>query len=74
LFQFPWLGSNKDFIIILVIISMLLAYALPLVLKLLMDRFLPESSWWHAVFYALISLAIILYTNSSNPDFIYFRF
>ena len=73
-FLFPWIGSNKDFIIILVILSMLAAYALPLVFKHLIDRSFPENSWWHAEFYAFITLAIILYTNSSNPDFIYFRF
>jgi len=40
----------------------------------LLDRSLPESSWGHAIFYAFITLAIIIYTNSSNPDFIYFQF
>ena len=74
LFVFPWTSTPQDFIIILVIISMLIAYSLPLVFKLMIDRFFPENSWWHAIFYALITLAIIIYTNSSNPDFIYFQF
>jgi len=74
LFQFPLISTTQDFIIILVILSMLIAYSLPLWLKLLLDRSLPESSWGHAIFYAFITLAIIIYTNSSNPDFIYFQF
>ena len=55
-------------------LSMLIAYSLPLLLKLLLDRSLPKNSWWHAIFYALVTLAVIIYTNSSNPDFIYFQF
>ena len=74
LFQFPLITTTQDFIIILVVLSMLIAYSLPQVFKLLLDRSFPESSWGHAIFYALITLAIIIYTNSSNPDFIYFQF
>jgi alginate O-acetyltransferase complex protein AlgI len=74
LFQFPLVTTSQDFIIILVVLSMTLAYSLPVMLKLLLDQSLPENSWWHAIFYALITLAIIIYTNSSNPDFIYFQF
>jgi D-alanyl-lipoteichoic acid acyltransferase DltB (MBOAT superfamily) len=74
LFQFPLVTTTQDFIIILIVLSMLIAYSLPLQLKLLLDRSLPESSWGHAIFYALITLAVIIYTNSSNPDFIYFQF
>jgi D-alanyl-lipoteichoic acid acyltransferase DltB (MBOAT superfamily) len=74
LFQFPLVTTSQDFIIVLVVLSMAGAYSLPLLLKLLLGRYLPENSWGHAVYYALITLAIIIYTNSSNPDFIYFQF
>jgi len=74
LFLFPFVTTTQDFIIILVVLAMTLAYSLPLFLKLLLDRFLPENSWGQALFYALITLAILIYTNSSNPDFIYFQF
>jgi D-alanyl-lipoteichoic acid acyltransferase DltB (MBOAT superfamily) len=74
LFVFPWINTTQDFIIILVILSMVMAYSLPLMAKLLLDRSVPESSWWQAIFYSGITLAIIIYTNSSNPDFIYFKF
>jgi D-alanyl-lipoteichoic acid acyltransferase DltB (MBOAT superfamily) len=74
LFQFPLITSAQDYIIILVVLSMTLAYASPVLLKLLLDRFLPENTWAQAIFYALITLAILIYTNSSNPDFIYFQF
>lgn len=74
LFTFPWISTTQDFTIILVILSMLLAYSLPLMVKFLLDRYAPESSWWQAGFYALLILAILIFTNSSNPDFIYFQF
>ena len=74
LFLFPWVNSPQDFTVFLFILSMLIAYSLPLVLKLLMDRHLPENSWWFAIYFALITLLIVIYTNSSNPDFIYFQF
>jgi len=74
LFVFPWITTNQDFIIILVILSMLIAYSLPLLAKLLLDRYFPANSWWHAIYFALITLFLIIYINSSNPDFIYFQF
>ena len=74
LFVFPWIRTTQDFTIFLVIFSMLIAYSLPLVAKHFLDRYLPENSWWFAIFYALITIAVIIYTNSSNPDFIYFQF
>jgi alginate O-acetyltransferase complex protein AlgI len=73
-FQFPWIGTPYDYVIFLVIVSMVIAYSLPLLVKLLIDRYFPENSWYHAVFFALLTVAVLLYTNSSNPDFIYFQF
>jgi alginate O-acetyltransferase complex protein AlgI len=74
LFQFPLVSTPQDFIIFLVVLSILIVYSLPLLLKFQLDRSCPESSWWRAVFYAVITLSIIVYTNSSTPDFIYFQF
>lgn len=74
LFVFPWVSTAQDGIIIMVVLSMLVAYSLPLLLKAVLDRYFAESSWWHAVYYAAVTLAIIIFINSSNPDFIYFQF
>ena len=74
LFVFPWISTPQDGVIILVVLSMLAAYALPLFVKNMLDRYVSEFSWWHALFYAAITLAVIIFTNSSNPDFIYFQF
>ena len=74
LFQFPWLGTDQDWVIILVVLSMVVAYALPLWLKMLLDRVAPPDSWWHSAYYAALTIAAVLYINSSNPDFIYFQF
>ncbi len=74
LFVFPWISTSQDFIVALFILSMLLAYSAPLLLKFGMDRYLSESSWWFAIYFALITIIIIVYINSSTPDFIYFQF
>lgn len=74
LFQATWLASPQDMIIGLVILSMLIVYSFPLILKIFLDRFTNQASWWQVIYYAFITIAIIVYTNSSNPDFIYFQF
>ena len=74
LFKAPWLTSPRDLVIGLVVLCVLVVYSLPLILKLLLDRFTLPGSWWQAAFFALITVAIIVYTNSSNSDFIYFQF
>jgi alginate O-acetyltransferase complex protein AlgI len=74
LFQAPWLASPQDITIGLIIISMLIVYASPLFVKLFLDRYTKPDSWWQAAYFALITIAIIIYTNSSNSDFIYFQF
>jgi D-alanyl-lipoteichoic acid acyltransferase DltB (MBOAT superfamily) len=74
LFQAAWLTGSQDLIIGLVALSMLAVYSFPLILKLLLDRFSKPDSWWQAAYFALLTIAVIVYTNSSNSDFIYFQF
>lgn len=74
LFKAPWLTSPQDLVIGLVVFCILCVYSLPLILKLFLDRFTLPGSWWQAVFFAVITIVIIIYTNSSNSDFIYFQF
>lgn len=74
LFNAPWVAQSDDFIMALVVLSMTAFYAAPLVLKMWLDRTVKPDSWWLAVYYAVVLVAVILYTNSSNPDFIYFQF
>jgi D-alanyl-lipoteichoic acid acyltransferase DltB (MBOAT superfamily) len=74
LLRAAWLTKPQDAIIALMILGMVTAYAFPLILKLFIDRFSKPGSWGQAVYFALITLAVIVYTNSSNPDFIYFQF
>lgn len=58
----------------LVALAMIAFYALPLLLKWLIDRSAPRSIVLHGSYYALATLAAIVYFNSSSPDFIYFQF
>jgi D-alanyl-lipoteichoic acid acyltransferase DltB (MBOAT superfamily) len=74
LFHAAWLTKPQDLTIALVAFSMLLVYSFPFILKLFLDRFSRPNSWWQAAYFALITIAVIVYTNSSNSDFIYFQF
>jgi alginate O-acetyltransferase complex protein AlgI len=74
LFNAPLFSKSEDVIMCLVMLSMLIVYSFPLILKILLDRFTDQVSWWQALYYAFITIVIIIYTNSSNPDFIYFQF
>lgn len=73
LFHSPFISSQSEFILGLITITMTLAYSLPLLLKHLLDRS-ANDSWGHAAFYALAACLVIVYINSTSPDFIYFQF
>ena len=57
----------------LIALSMAVFYSLPLFIKWGLDRF-DDRGWLQAGYFALASAAIIVYLNSSSPDFIYFHF
>lgn len=74
LFSNPWAGSLEQQAIALLTLTVTAAYALPLLVQLLMERHTPEASFLRAIYYAVATAAIIVYLNSSMPDFIYFQF
>jgi hypothetical protein len=41
---------------------------------MLMDRYLPPTSFWHALYYVAATVVVLAYLNSASPDFIYFQF
>jgi D-alanyl-lipoteichoic acid acyltransferase DltB (MBOAT superfamily) len=70
----PFANSPDDLAVSLAYLSMIAFYSLPLMLKMILDRFLNKSVWGQAVFYAVAAVVIIVYINSASPDFIYFQF
>jgi D-alanyl-lipoteichoic acid acyltransferase DltB (MBOAT superfamily) len=66
----PFLAQPQDLLMCLVIASMLAFYSLPLLIQPLSR----PGSWAQATYFAGLTILTILYTNSGNPDFIYFQF
>lgn len=75
-FQTPWLHANTEQELLVALVMFLLTgfYASFLLLKSLLDQYFPKVAWLQAAFFAVITLLIIVYTNSSSPDFIYAQF
>ncbi len=73
LFHAPFIQTRDDMALGLVAFSMAAFYASPLLIKLALDRF-PRDGWFHAAYYALVTALIVVFLNSSSPDFIYFQF
>jgi D-alanyl-lipoteichoic acid acyltransferase DltB (MBOAT superfamily) len=70
----PVLGSNESFIVGVVSLSMTFLYAIPLFLKFVIDRLPKYSQELSTLFYAAATLLMIVYSNTSSPDFIYVQF
>jgi alginate O-acetyltransferase complex protein AlgI len=67
-------GSADEAVVALVALSTTLFYAAPLVVKMLMDRYLRPNSILYDLYYVFATTAMLAYLNSSSPDFIYFQF
>jgi D-alanyl-lipoteichoic acid acyltransferase DltB (MBOAT superfamily) len=74
LFSNPFAATLEERVVGLITLSLTLFYSAPLVVKLLMDRYLPADSFFHALYYAIATLVVIVFLNSSASDFIYFQF
>jgi D-alanyl-lipoteichoic acid acyltransferase DltB (MBOAT superfamily) len=70
----PLFGSLEFQAVTVVTLSMTLFYAAPLIVKMLMDRYLRADSFWFDLYYVIATVAMLAYLNSSSPDFIYFQF
>jgi D-alanyl-lipoteichoic acid acyltransferase DltB (MBOAT superfamily) len=74
LFQIPFVKGWNDFIVALIALSMAFVYSLPLWVKFALDRLSSREGWLQAAYLALATASIIIFINSSSPDFIYFQF
>ncbi len=73
LFHAPFIRAQSDMIVALITLAMVVVYSIPLIIKFVLDRF-SQDSWFHSAYYALATTLIIIFLNSSSPDFIYFQF
>lgn len=73
LFHTPFIRSYNEWIVGLIAFSMVAAYSLPLLAKLALDRYATDG-WLASAYYALATVAVIVFLNASSPDFIYIQF
>ncbi|HCK65061.1 MAG TPA: hypothetical protein DHW49_02245 [Anaerolineae bacterium] len=69
----PLIPNSNELIFALISINIVVVYTIPLVVKQMMHKSITPS-WLYAIYYAVATLLIIIFTNSSNSDFIYFQF
>jgi hypothetical protein len=69
----PWIHGRSDAVVAVTILSMTLAYASPLIIKYLLDRYYPHG-YAYSFYYAVLTLGIVIFTSSVTSDFIYFQF
>lgn len=70
----PVYRNTEELIASLFLLSMTAFYALPIWIKQFMEQRLPNWFNLHAAYYAVATLLILVFMNSSSPDFIYFQF
>lgn len=69
-----FLGSPDEMTMAVVTLIMIVGYASPLFIKMILDRTWKPDSTLHAAYYVAATLIMIIYLNSTSPDFIYFRY
>jgi len=74
IFSSPFLGSIEQQAVALIGLSLTFAYSIPMIAKVLIDQYTNKNSLLRTAYYAVATTAILIYINSSTPDFIYFQF
>lgn len=74
LFHAPLLAAKEDWIAGLEGLSLTAAFAMPLFLKLILDKFFWKIEWVTGLYLAVITILLIIYTNTATPNFIYVQF
>jgi len=70
----PFLGSVEQQSVALLMFSLTAIYSVPLIGKLLIDRYFKPDSIVISLYLAAATIAMFFYINSGTPDFIYFQF
>ncbi len=74
LFSSPFLGTIEQQSVAMLMFSLTAVYSLPLIAKLVVDKFFKPDSILQSTFYAVATMVMFVYINSGTPDFIYFQF
>ncbi len=70
----PFLGSVEEQSVALLMFSLAAVYSVPLIAKLLIDKYFKPDSIVQSLYYAVATIVMFVYINSGTPDFIYFQF
>ena len=68
-----WTHGRDDWIVASIVLSRTLIYSLPLLIKYLLDRYVPRG-FVQPFYYAVLTVGVIIYTGVGATDFIYFQF
>ena len=74
LFSNPLIGSVEQQAVALIGLSIVTVYSIPLIAMGLLERYTYQESMSRALYYSIATALIVIYLNSSTPDFIYFQF
>jgi len=68
-----WTHGREDWIVTSILLSRTILYSLPLVIKYVLDQYVP-GGFIRPFYYAVLTLGIIIFIGSGTSDFIYFQF
>jgi alginate O-acetyltransferase complex protein AlgI len=68
-----WTRGREDWIVASVVLSRTAIYALPLVIKYLLDQYVPRG-FLRPFYYAALTLGVVIFIGTATTDFIYFQF
>jgi len=74
IFSNPLMGSREQQAVALIGFSIVAVYSIPMIAKMMLDRYTRENSIIRSMYYAAATAMIFVYVNSATPDFIYFQF
>lgn len=74
IFSNPFFGSREQQGVALIGLSITAVYSIPMIAKMVLDRYSQEDSIFRSLYYAAATATIFIYVNSATPDFIYFQF
>ena len=73
-FSNSFAGTLEQQAVALIGLSIAAVYSMPMIAKMLLDRYVKTDSPVLSIYYAVATAIIFVYINSTTPDFIYFQF
>jgi D-alanyl-lipoteichoic acid acyltransferase DltB (MBOAT superfamily) len=73
LFHSQWTYGREDWIVTSIILSRTALYSLPLIIKYMLDQYVPRG-FVRPFYYAVLTLGVVLFIGTATTDFIYFQF